>query len=655
MYDSFYNLTEKPFQISTDPRFLWLGEKHREALANLKYGLLDRNGFIVLTGDIGTGKTTLVNALLDTLDDNVQVAKINHPSLETHEFFAQFAKALDPSAAISDKSDMLVFFNSYLQQAHVDGKAVLLIIDEAQHLSTDLMEEIRLLSNIEKSGEKLLSIIFVGQNELIPKLRATKCRALRQRITSFYDISALSKEEIRQYVDYRMKVSGSSEQLFTSAAIHKIYKLTRGIPRVINILCDRALLTGYVNNCKVIVADIIDECAKELDIDAEKHGMSKKDFSAKVYARWHVLWARLKTCAVSVKEMLRTVLPQLTSGRDTAVAKMCLTARSSFNILWDPIDHFIKKYRKKILPFALVVSFAAVSLTVTIGAFSAAKVRNVPSIAAKQLQKAESVLTTATGNKAPKSLVLWDDTQFERYLTVPSPSSSTEYARNAAVSVRTPMREYSVSTVKERSCVSEHTNVQKAKAALEQNKYQKALELLEAYPAAESEEDIESVVLYADALVGRAGEIMTVSPLEAEALLHKAIEVAPKMTLPYLMLGKHYSSTKDYARAIDAYQKAVHLDPTASDAFFNLGFFYATSGEYKEAEKAFTRVVQLRPSYLGKSLFNLAVVQQKLGKNKESISNMEELVSIEPQNVKAQTYLNQLRETTTDDNIGQRR
>ncbi len=146
MYDTFYGMKEKPFQISTDPRFLWFGEQQREALANLKYGVLDRNGFIVLTGGMGTGKTTLVNALLDSLDDHVIVVRINHPSLEIHEFMALVARILKPEVSISDKSALLVFMNTYLQQAHADGKVVLLIIDEAQRLSMDLMEGTKQIS-----------------------------------------------------------------------------------------------------------------------------------------------------------------------------------------------------------------------------------------------------------------------------------------------------------------------------------------------------------------------------------------------------------------------------------------------------------------------------------------------------------------------------
>jgi len=168
MYGAFYHLSEKPFQIDTDPRFLWYGAKHEEAMANLRYGLMNGNGVSVLTGDIGTGKTTLINALVKTFDDRVLIAKINHPSLDSIEFLTLVAKTFDASVAIDGKSDLLLFFNRFLQQVRTQNKIALLIIDEAHHLSTELLEEIRLLGNIEHAGKSLLNIILVGQNELGP-------------------------------------------------------------------------------------------------------------------------------------------------------------------------------------------------------------------------------------------------------------------------------------------------------------------------------------------------------------------------------------------------------------------------------------------------------------------------------------------------------
>ncbi|MFT5700471.1 MAG: general secretion pathway protein A, partial [Desulforhopalus sp.] len=207
MYLSFYNLSKKPFTISADPRFLWQGENHKEAFATLKYGLLDLNGFVVLTGDVGTGKTTLLNALIETLDDSVYVANINHPTLEPLDFFRIIAKAYDPSAEITNKAEFLLFLNNFLQKAHADGKVVLLIIDEAHRLSKELLEEIRLFSNIEQAGKKLINIFFVGQDEFNEIIQLPECRALRQRITLFYDLEPLTENETPEYVAHRLMIA----------------------------------------------------------------------------------------------------------------------------------------------------------------------------------------------------------------------------------------------------------------------------------------------------------------------------------------------------------------------------------------------------------------------------------------------------------------
>lgn len=244
VYTSFYGLTEKPFNIDTDPRFLWLGEKHAEALANLRYGLMEGNGFVVLTGDIGTGKTTLVNALVDTLDDRVHVIRINHPSLESNQFLSLIAKKLDPTVTVSAKSDLLLALDASLRKAHAQGRTVLLIIDEAHRLTIELLEEIRLLSNMAHTGKSLLNTIFVGQNEFKFMLLRPDCRALRERITLFYNIQPLTAEETRQYLQYRLALCGLQQSLFSAPAIHLIHGICRGNPRLTNILCDHALLTG---------------------------------------------------------------------------------------------------------------------------------------------------------------------------------------------------------------------------------------------------------------------------------------------------------------------------------------------------------------------------------------------------------------------------
>ncbi len=297
MYLSFYHLKHKPFQISTDPRFLWLGEKHEEALATLRYGVLDNKGFLLLTGDVGTGKTTLLNALIKTLDENTYVAFLRDPGLEQLDFFQYIAYAFGMKPdSINSKGSFLIQFEQFLLDAYQKKRKVLLIIDEAQRISQELLEEVRLLSNIEREESKLLNIFFVGQIEFNDIIHHPENRAIRQRITINYNIEALSEIETRQYIKHRLDVASSKEDLgffvpvqkkadgeyvrqglrlplpevreeiFTIDAIKEVHAFSKGYPRLINIICDRALLTGFVEESKSVTIKHIKECVKELEI-----------------------------------------------------------------------------------------------------------------------------------------------------------------------------------------------------------------------------------------------------------------------------------------------------------------------------------------------------------------------------------------------------
>jgi general secretion pathway protein A len=269
MYLDHYNLTEKPFQITADPKFLWLGEKHQEALAMLKYGVLDSKGFLLLTGDVGTGKTTLINALLGDLDSSIVVATMVDPNLEKLEFSNFLARAFGIEETFTTKVDFLKAFSGFLNDAYANGKRVLLIIDEAHRLSAELLEEIRLLSNIEKENRKLINIFFVGQDEFKNTLMKQECRALRQRIATIHQIHPLTKDETGAYIRHRLKIAGTQERIFRRKAIRKIHAFAHGYPRLINIICDHALLTGYSRDTRTIGPSIVKECAQELAVAGE--------------------------------------------------------------------------------------------------------------------------------------------------------------------------------------------------------------------------------------------------------------------------------------------------------------------------------------------------------------------------------------------------
>ena len=281
MYLSHNNLKRKPFQISTDPEFLWMGEKHKEALAILKYGILDNRGFLLLTGDVGTGKTTLIHALVNSLGENTLVAMLPDPDLELFDFLRYIANSLNMDQSFQSKGEFLIKFRRFLIDKYKNGKKVLLIIDEAQRLNHEQLDEIRVLSNIEAQNTKLLNIFFVGQDEFNDILLENKNRALRQRITINYNIDPLTNSETEAYVRYRLKTAGSRESFFDIDAFHEIHLFSKGYPRLVNIICDHAMLTGYVRGIRQITSDIIEECALELQIQPSQNQKAQSEVKEK--------------------------------------------------------------------------------------------------------------------------------------------------------------------------------------------------------------------------------------------------------------------------------------------------------------------------------------------------------------------------------------
>jgi general secretion pathway protein A len=267
MYTSFFGLTEKPFAITPDPRYLYLSERHAEALAHLLYGINESGGFIQLTGEVGTGKTTVVRTLLSRVPHHADVAVILNPRVTPVEFLLTICEELGLAIADADRDSikaMVDALNRRLLKAHAEGRRIIVLVDEAQNLSIDVLEQVRLLTNLETATQKLLQIILIGQPELRELLDRTDLRQLAQRITGRYHLMPLSREETKGYVRHRLRVAGATEDIFTPGALLELHRLSLGIPRVINVACDRALLGAYTQEIKKISASLVRRAAGEV-------------------------------------------------------------------------------------------------------------------------------------------------------------------------------------------------------------------------------------------------------------------------------------------------------------------------------------------------------------------------------------------------------
>lgn len=271
MYQEFFSLNKQPFSISPDPDFMFLSERHKEALAHLTYGLQDNGGFVLLTGEVGTGKTTVCRALLQDMPTEVDVAFILNPALSEIELLATICDEFNIEYEFNLKS-IFDSLNGWMMDNLRLGRAAIVLIDEAQHLSFSALEQLRLLTNIESNNKKPLQVILIGQTELQQKLKQKELRQLAQRITARYHLLPLSPIESEYYIQHRLNVAGASFPLFQPKALKKIIKMTQGVPRLINLLCDRSLLSAYGNHAPAVSTKMVSLAASEIGIDAPPAG-----------------------------------------------------------------------------------------------------------------------------------------------------------------------------------------------------------------------------------------------------------------------------------------------------------------------------------------------------------------------------------------------
>jgi len=268
MYESFFNLRVKPFELVPDPHFIYLSKSHKKALTYLDYGIRERSGFILLTGEVGSGKTTLIRNLLDKHYDNAVLSKVFNTRVTSEELLEMINDDFGLVTQGKDKVTLVRDLNTFLVDQYAQGNQPILIIDEAQNLSAELLEEVRMLSNLEASDSKLLQIILVGQPELRTTLSAPEMRQLRQRININCHLHALNREEVEQYITYRLEVAGNaSAACFSPGALDAIYHYSRGIPRLVNIICDFLLLSAFAEETNFISVEMVQDVAGDLDFE----------------------------------------------------------------------------------------------------------------------------------------------------------------------------------------------------------------------------------------------------------------------------------------------------------------------------------------------------------------------------------------------------
>lgn len=268
MYNSFFNLKYKPFDLLPDPKFIYLSKSHKKALTYLDYGIRERSGFVLLTGEVGSGKTTLIRDLLGKHYEHVVLSKIFNTCVTSEQMLAMINDDFGMDTDGKDKVALIRDLNTFLVEQYARGNQPILIIDEAQNLSSQLLEEVRMLSNLETSDCKLLQIILVGQPELRATLSAPELRQLRQRISINCHLQALNRDEVGYYINHRLEVAGNATAVeFSAEALETVFRYSKGIPRLINIICDFLMLSAFAEETAIISGEMVREVIGDLDFD----------------------------------------------------------------------------------------------------------------------------------------------------------------------------------------------------------------------------------------------------------------------------------------------------------------------------------------------------------------------------------------------------
>jgi len=374
MYQEFFSLKHLPFSISPDPDFLFLSDRHKEALAHLKYGLQSNGGFVLLTGEVGTGKTTICRLLLQQLPEGLDVAFILNPALNEIELLATICDEFNIEYPKENPSLKILFdsLTAWMSDNQHHGRGAVVIIDEAQHLSFAVLEQLRLLTNIESNNKKALQVILIGQTELKEKLAQRELRQLAQRITARYHLLTLTEKETQYYIQHRLNIAGASYPIFDTKVQQRIFKYSHGVPRIINLICDRCLLCAYSENTTKVSTKILSKVMKEVDVD---HRPSYEPSQLKHWSRFAllallILFIGMQLSKISIPPFLSTLVdktsntfshlvssptenPVITDGQSTAEKEVTTNIESfskEANIATEKIEQAMIQAPLAVLP-----------------------------------------------------------------------------------------------------------------------------------------------------------------------------------------------------------------------------------------------------------------------------------------------------------------
>ncbi|MFT6991385.1 MAG: putative secretion ATPase (PEP-CTERM system associated) [Paraglaciecola sp.] len=341
MYENYYGLTSKPFQLTPDPSFFFGSKWHKRAMSYLQYGLSQAEGFIVITGDIGTGKTTIANSLLDDMQEDIVAAQIVSPKLSPDELVKMVASKFNVPVKGSSKSDILNDLEAFLMELHKQGKRALLLVDEAQNLPLETIEELRMLSNFQAGGKPLLQSFLLGQEELQPILRAPNMEQFRQRIVASCHLAPLTDIECQAYIEYRLQHAGwDGRALFSAGAYDRIFQFTHGVPRKINTLMDRILLFGFLEELETLdeeaVENVIAEVSEEM-FHPEKQATAQTQAKAK-----GILDVITEDGQVKDVEYYKTMLTELVEALDNAISQKIKLTRYIDRLLQKKYKTYIR-------------------------------------------------------------------------------------------------------------------------------------------------------------------------------------------------------------------------------------------------------------------------------------------------------------------------